>query len=68
MDIDFNKNEDHNKLLVSELNKRLSKVRLGGGKAALPDDIRLGLELLDERRFDNGEVYVRYRTKQGKST
>lgn len=32
MDINFNKNEDHNKLLVSELNKRLSKVRLGGGK------------------------------------
>src|SRR5690606_2739223 len=35
MDIDFNKNEDHNKLLVSELNKRLTKVHLGGGKAAL---------------------------------
>ncbi|TBN06449.1 acyl-CoA carboxylase subunit beta [Hyunsoonleella flava] len=32
MDINFNKNEDHNKLLVSELNKRLAKVSLGGGK------------------------------------
>lgn len=32
MDINFNKNEDHNKLLLSELNKRLTKVRLGGGK------------------------------------
>jgi len=32
MDIDFNKNEDHNKLLVSDLKKRLVKVKLGGGK------------------------------------
>ncbi|MCH7524468.1 MAG: acyl-CoA carboxylase subunit beta [Bacteroidetes bacterium] len=32
MDINFNKNEDYNKLLVSELTKRLSKIKLGGGK------------------------------------
>ncbi len=32
MDLTFNKNEDHNKLLVSELKKRLSKAKLGGGK------------------------------------
>ncbi|MGY0392578.1 acyl-CoA carboxylase subunit beta [Bizionia sp. KMM 8389] len=32
MDINFNKNEDHNKLLVSELKKRLAHVKLGGGK------------------------------------
>ncbi|MBD0832598.1 acyl-CoA carboxylase subunit beta [Aestuariibaculum sediminum] len=31
MDLNFNKNEDHNKLLVSELNKRLAKIKLGGG-------------------------------------
>jgi 3-methylcrotonyl-CoA carboxylase beta subunit len=31
MDINFNKNEDHNKLLVSDLTKRLVKVKLGGG-------------------------------------
>ena len=31
MDIKFNKNEDHNKLLVSELKKRFAKVKLGGG-------------------------------------
>ncbi|TWO32980.1 acyl-CoA carboxylase subunit beta [Seonamhaeicola sediminis] len=31
MDINFNKNEDHNKLLLSELNRRLIKVKLGGG-------------------------------------
>ena len=32
MDLSFNKNEDHNKLLVSELRKRFNKVKLGGGK------------------------------------
>lgn len=32
MDINFNKNEDHNKLLVSELRQRLAKVKLGGGE------------------------------------
>jgi 3-methylcrotonyl-CoA carboxylase beta subunit len=32
MDINFNKNEDQNKLLVSNLTSRLSKVKLGGGK------------------------------------
>ncbi|MEP3210313.1 MAG: carboxyl transferase domain-containing protein [Maribacter sp.] len=32
MDLKFNKNEDHNKLLVSELKKRLAQVKLGGGK------------------------------------
>ena len=31
MDINFNKNEDHNKLLVSELKKRFAKVKIGGG-------------------------------------
>ncbi len=31
MDINFNKNEDHNKLLLSNLKQRFSKVRLGGG-------------------------------------
>ena len=32
MDLNFNKNEDHNKLLVSELKKKLAKVKLGGGE------------------------------------
>lgn len=35
MDINFNKNEDHNKLLVSELKRRLAKVHLGGGKSRI---------------------------------
>ena len=32
MDINFNKNEDHNKLLLSELKKQFSVVKLGGGE------------------------------------
>lgn len=32
MDINFNKNEDHNKLLLSDLKQRLAKVKLGGGE------------------------------------
>jgi hypothetical protein len=34
---------------------------VGGGKKALPGDVRLRLELLDERRFGNGVVHLRYR-------
>jgi hypothetical protein len=34
---------------------------VGGGKRSLPDDVRLTLDLLDERRFGNGVVYLRYR-------
>jgi acetyl-CoA carboxylase carboxyltransferase component len=32
MDINFNKNEDYNKLLVSDLKRRFAKVKLGGGQ------------------------------------
>jgi acetyl-CoA carboxylase carboxyltransferase component len=32
MDLTFNKNEDHNKLLLSDLKQRLAKVKLGGGE------------------------------------
>ena len=32
MDINFNKNEDHNKLLLSDLKRRFAKVKLGGGQ------------------------------------
>ena len=35
MDMDFNRNEDHNKLLASDLRKRLQKVSLGGGNSAI---------------------------------
>ncbi|CAM1364814.1 Carboxyltransferase [Tenacibaculum sediminilitoris] len=32
MDLNFNKNEDHNKLLVSDLRRRFAKIKLGGGQ------------------------------------
>jgi acetyl-CoA carboxylase carboxyltransferase component len=32
MDVNFNKNEDHNKLLASDLRQRFAKVKLGGGQ------------------------------------
>jgi len=48
--------------LVDEIRLILAPVVVGGGTRALPDDVRLDLELLDERRFDNGTVYVRHRT------
>ena len=35
MDIKFNKNEDHNKLLLSDLKKRLAQVKLGGGAKSM---------------------------------
>ena len=35
MDLTFNKNEDHNKLLVSDLRKRLNTIKKGGGKARI---------------------------------
>jgi dihydrofolate reductase len=47
--------------LVDEYHTFVVPVVVGGGKRALPDDIRLDLELLDERRFGNGTVYLRYR-------
>ena len=49
--------------LVDELHLLISPVVVGGGNRALPDDVRLDLELMDERRFGNGVIHVHYRTK-----
>lgn len=48
--------------LVDELHLLLAPVLVGGGKRALPDDVRLPLELVGERRFDSGFVHLHYRT------
>jgi dihydrofolate reductase len=48
--------------LVDECQLFLTPIVVGGGTRSLPDDLRLELELLDERRFGNGVVYLRYRT------
>jgi len=49
--------------LVDELHLFLSPVVVGGGKRSLPDNVHLKLELLDERRFGNGAVHLRYRVR-----
>jgi dihydrofolate reductase len=47
--------------LVDECHLFLCPIVVGGGKRALPDNIRVLLELLDERRFGNGVVHLHYR-------
>jgi dihydrofolate reductase len=49
--------------LVDEFHQFLHPVVVGGGKQSLPDDVRVELELMDERRFGSGVVYLHYRTK-----
>ncbi len=49
--------------LVDECHLFLSPIVVGGGNPALPENVRLGLELLDERRFGNGVVHLHYRVK-----
>jgi dihydrofolate reductase len=46
--------------LVDECHFFLSPIAVGGGKRALPDGLRLELELLDERRFTGGVVHLHY--------
>ena len=47
--------------LVDECHLFFTPIVVGGGKQALPSDVRLKLELLDERRFGNGVVHLHYR-------
>ena len=50
--------------LVDECHLFVAPMVVGGGKRSLPDNVRLKLELLDERRFSNGMVYLYYRTRR----
>lgn len=49
--------------LVDECQLLVYPVVVGTGKAALPRELRVDLELLDEHRFGNGVVYLRYRVE-----
>jgi dihydrofolate reductase len=49
--------------LVDEYHLLIAPIIAGGGNPYLPGRVRVKLELLDERRFDNGLVYVQYRPK-----
>ena len=47
--------------LIDEIQLYLSPIIVGAGNPALPDGVKVSLELLDERRFANGVVHLRYR-------
>jgi dihydrofolate reductase len=49
--------------LVDEWHLFVTPIVVGGGKRCFPDDVRLKLEFVDERRFGNGVVYLHYRTR-----
>jgi dihydrofolate reductase len=49
--------------LVDEYHLFLHPIVVGGGKPSLPNDVRVNLELVDERRFDSGVVHLHYRTR-----
>ncbi|MCC7076825.1 MAG: dihydrofolate reductase family protein [Acidimicrobiia bacterium] len=49
--------------VVDEISLVISPVTVGAGKPAFPADLRLDLELIDERRFGNGAVHVAYRVR-----
>jgi dihydrofolate reductase len=48
--------------LVDELQLFIAPAIVGGGTSSLPSGVRLDLELVEERRFDGGMAYLRYRT------
>jgi dihydrofolate reductase len=49
--------------LVDEYHLFVTPVVVGGGIAVFPDGVRAGLDLVDERRFASGVVYLRYRAQ-----
>ena len=53
--------------LVDECQLFLTPIVVGGGKPSLPNNVRLDLELLSERRFRSGVVFLHYRTSMADS-
>ncbi|MDQ6949425.1 MAG: dihydrofolate reductase family protein [Actinomycetota bacterium] len=49
--------------LVDEVHLFLTPVIVGGGNRALPDGVRLDLELVDEKRFGGGVLFASYRVR-----
>jgi dihydrofolate reductase len=49
--------------LVDEYHLFVAPIVVGGGKQSLPHNVRVKLELLDERVFGNGVVHLHYRTR-----
>jgi dihydrofolate reductase len=50
--------------LVDEFHLFVTPIAVGGGNRFLPNDVRVRLELLDERRFGNGMVHLHYRARK----
>ena len=50
--------------LVDEFHLFVNPILVGGGNRALPDGVRIDLELSDERRFDSGVIHLHYRTRR----
>lgn len=50
-------------LVDSDSRLAVAPIVVGGGKQSLPNNVRVVLELLDERRFGNGAVHLHYRTR-----
>lgn len=48
--------------VVDEFHLFIAPIVVGGGKQSLPDNVHLKLELLGQRQFDDGTVYLHYRT------
>jgi dihydrofolate reductase len=49
--------------LVDEYHLFVTPIVVGSGTASLPDNVRVELDLRNERRFANGVVYLHYRTR-----
>jgi dihydrofolate reductase len=49
--------------LIDEIQLFLTPVIIGGGKSAMPANVHLDLKLMEERRFGNGMVFLRYKKK-----
>jgi dihydrofolate reductase len=54
--------------VVDEIHLLMNPILVGGGKPALPSDVRVLLSLSDERRFANGVVYVAYQVRRTDSS
>ncbi len=51
--------------LVDEINLLVVPIVVGGGKRALPEGQRIELDLIDERRFASGVVFLRHGVRDG---
>ena len=50
--------------LVDEYHLLVTPVLVGGGTSVFPDGVRAGLDLVDQRRFASGVVYLRYQARK----